>query len=270
MLINMLRPTIMVLLAFVPLGVATAEDMKIDCKLKGGSVVQLTVEACRVEGGMAAIDMVSPALEAMPELADEEAAKDRPPVDPKLAAAQKVVVDLLGQTVRDMTPLNRNPESIDRAARFDGCRLLVGEILHIEYGNLFSVWKDFKISSVIDLQKIDRDNFGILGKISSKGGDLKGAAVSFEERKGDGNISISVLAPRKDAYEKYKTHGASAYWSAPRDNLWIADEYGYVKENRSGNVDKNKVRILLIVGSSDEAEKLKDALEEVHTLCRSQ
>jgi hypothetical protein len=166
--------------------------------------------------------------------------------------------------------LKRDPEGIERTARFDGCRLMVDENLHIKLGNLFSVWKDFKISSVIDFQKINRDEFGILGKITSKGGDLEAVAVYFEEpKRKDGNtISISVLEPRKGGYEKYRSHSSSAYWSAPRDDLWIVDEYGYAKDTRWGTEATDEIRILLIVNSSDEAEKLTVALEDIHVMCK--
>ena len=268
MLMKMLRPIILILLACVPYGVAHAEDMKINCRLKGGSVVQLTAEACEIEGGSPLSEAAPSAPGAMPAPAVEGVVKDPSPVDARLAAAQKAIIDLLGKPVVDATPLNRNPEGIERAAKFDGCRLMVDEVLHIKYGNLFSVWKDFKISSVIDLQKISRDEFGVLKEINSKGGDLKAAAVYLEERKEGGNISISVLEPKNGGYAKYRSHGPSAYWSAYRDDLWIADEYGYPKETVLGNVATDKIRILFIVNSADDAEKLKAALQDLHAICK--
>jgi hypothetical protein len=254
MRMKMLYLTISILFGLTLHGVGRAADMAIDCRLKGGSVVQLSTEACRIEGGIPIIETVPPASGAVPGSAEGGAAKDQPPVDSKLAAAQKVIVALLGKPVVDTTPLKRDPEGIERTARFDGCRLMVDENLHIKLGNLFSVWKDFKISSVIDFQKINRDEFGILGKITSKGGDLEAVAVYFEEpKRKDGNtISISVLA----------------YWSAPRDDLWIVDEYGYAKDTRWGTEATDEIRILLIVNSSDEAEKLTVALEDIHVMCK--
>ncbi|MEO8342196.1 MAG: hypothetical protein ABI536_00105 [Gallionella sp.] len=272
MLMKMLRH-ILILLAFASPGVGHAADMKIDCRLKGGSVVQLTAEACGIEGGASANEAIPPPPAAVAGSADEGAAKDQPPVDTKLAATQKAVVALLDKPVVDATPLNRNPEGIERTARFDGCRLMVDEVLHIKYGNLFSVWKDFKISSVIDLHKISRDEFGVLKEINSKGGGLKAAAVYVEERKGSGDISIAVLEPKNGGYAKYRSHGPSAYWSASRndlwDDLWIADEYGYPKETVLGNVATDKVRILLIINTADDAEKLKAALQDIQAICKS-
>jgi hypothetical protein len=271
MRMKMLCPAISILLSLALHGVGQAADMAIDCRLKGGSVVQLSAEACRIEGGMPIIEAAPPASGAVPGSTDGGTAKDQPPVDSKLAAAQKVIVDLLGKPVKDATPLKQNLEGIERTARFDGCKLMVDEILHIDLGNLFSTRKDFKISSVIDFQKINRDEFGILGKITSKGGDLEAVAVYFEEpkRKDGNNISISVLEPRKGGYEKYRSHSSSAYWSTPRDDLWIVDEYGYAKVTRWGTEATDKIRILLIVNSSDDAEKLKVALEDIHAICKS-
>jgi hypothetical protein len=260
MLTKMLRPAILISLAITPVCVGHAADMAIDCRLKGGTVVQLSAEACKLEGGSPADGNTSGKL--------------LPPSDAASRAtwteAQKTIVDLLSKPVMDTTPLKRNPEGIERTAKFDGCRLVIDEILRIEYGNLFSTWKSFKINSLIDLQKIDREEFGVLGKVSSKGGDLKATAVSFEERKRkDGNsISISVLEPRNGSYEKYITHGPSAYWDAPRDDFWIADEYGYPKDNGWGNATTDKIRILLIVNSAENAAKLEKALEEVNTACK--
>ena len=272
MLTKMLRPAILMLLAFAPLGVGQAADMAIDCRLKGGTVVQLPADACKLEGGAPVIEAVSPASGVVLAPVNGNTAGNQPTGHSKLEETQKWIVDLLGKPVETTTPLNRNPEGIARTAKFDGCRLVVDENLHIQYGNAFSVWKDFKINSVIDFQNINRDKFGILGKITSKGGDLSGVAVYFEERKSKGgnNISISVLNLRDGNYTKYKTHGPSAYWDAPRDDLWIADEYGYAKDTGWGNAATDKIRILFIVNSSDDAARLKNALEEVNTMCKPQ
>jgi hypothetical protein len=270
MLTKMSHPAILILIALAPLGVGQAADMAIDCRLKGGTVVQLPAEACRLEGGAAVNIGAPPASVAVPQPVGGGA--DQPPVNSKLAAAQKVIVDLLAKPVVETTPLKRRVEGIERTARFDVCRLMVDENLHIEHGNLYSVWKEFKIRSVIDFQKIDREEFGILGKISSKGGDLSATAVYFEERKRKegNNISISVLEQRNDGYAKYSSPGPGAYWDAPRDDLLIIDEYGYPKDNGWSNVATDKIRILLIVNSSDDAEKLKQALEDIHAMCKPQ
>ena len=277
MLTKMLRPAILILLALAPFGIGRAADMAIDCRLKGGTVVQLPAEACKMEGGAPVNEAASPASGAVPKPVDENTSGNQPPPsdatsNSKLEETQKWIVDLLAKPVGTTTLLNRNPEGIERTAKFDGCRLVVDEQLHIQYGNLYSVWKDFKINSVIDFRNINRDEFGILGKITSKGGDLSATAVYFEERKSKGgnNISISVLNLRNGNYTKYTSHGPSAYWDAPRDDLWIADEYGYAKDNGWGNVATDKIRILLIVNSSDDAARLKNALEEVNTMCKPQ
>jgi hypothetical protein len=268
MLTKMLCPAVLILLALAPYGVAQAADMAIDCKLKGGTVVQLPAAACALEGGTPVSAAVAPAAAAP---ADASAAGNQPPGS-KLEEAQKSIVGLLSKSVESTTPLNRNPEGIERTAKFDGCKLTVNEDLHIQYGNFYSVWKDFKISSVIDFQKIDRDEFGILGEVASKGGDFKATAVYVEERKHkDGNnISISVLNLRDGSYTQYRTHGPSAYLETPRDDLWVADVYGYPKDTGMGNVATDRVRILLMVSSSEDAVKLDNAFEEVNTMCRAQ
>jgi hypothetical protein len=281
MLTKMLRPAILGLLALAPLAVSQAADMAIDCRLKGGTVVQLPAEACKLEGGAPVNEAasptspISPASGAVPKPADGNTAGNQPPPGDatshsKLEETQKWIVDLLGKPVGTTLSLKGNPEGIERTAKFDGCRLIVDEMLHIDYGNLFSARKDFKINSVIDFQNINREEFGVLGKITSKGGDLSAAAVYFEEpkRKGGSNISISVLNLGKGGYTKYTSHGPGAYWDAPRDDFWIADEYGYPKDNGWGNVATDKIRILLIVNSSDDAARLKSAMEEVDTMCK--
>lgn len=280
MLTKMLHPAILILLAFAPLGVGQAADMAIDCRLKGGTVVQLAAEACKMEGGAQvneAASPTSPASGAVPKPADGNTSGSQPlPGDAashsKLEETRKWIVDLLGKPVATTTPLNRNPESLERTAKFDGCRLVVDENLHIQYGNAFSVWKDFKINAVIDFQNINREEFGVLGKITSKGGDLSAAAVQFEERrsKSGNNISISVLNLRNGNYEKYTSHGPGAYWETPGDDLWIADEYGYAKDTGWSTVATDKIRILLIVNSSDDAARLKNALDEVNAMCKPQ
>ncbi len=281
MLTKILCPTILILLALAPLGVGHAADMAIDCRLKGGTVVQLSAEACKMEEGALVNEAASPTTPAssasgavLKPVDGNTAGNPPPPGDAtsnlKLEATQKWIIDLLVKPVGATAPFDKNPEVIERSAKFDGCRLLVDENLHIQYGNAFSVWKDFKINSVFDFQNINRDEFGIMGKISSKGGSLSGVAIYFEEpkSKGGNNISISVLNLRNGNYTKYTTHGPSAYWDAPRGDLWIADEYGYTKDTGWGTVATDKIRILLIVNSSDDAAKLKNAFEEVNTICK--
>ena len=261
MFMKMSRLAILIQLVVAPCAVSYAADMAVDCKLKGGTVVQLPAEACKMEGGAQINAPAAPATGVVPAASLS-----------KLEETQKSIIDILGKNVESATPLNRNPEVIERTAKFDGCRLVVDEQVHIEYGNAFSVWRDFKINSVIDLQNINQDEFGILGKVSSKGGDLAGVAVYFEEkkRKDENNISISVLYLKNGAYTKYKVHGPSAYWNTPGDDLWIEDEHGYTKDTGWDTAATEKIRILLIVRSSDDATRLKSALDEVITMCKSQ
>lgn len=270
MLSKILCSAILMLLALAPFGVGHAADLAIDCRLKGGTVVQLTAAACKMEGGALVNAAGSPASGVVLKPGGGSPSGNPPTGNLTLAEIQEWIIDLLAVPVETTTPLNRNPEGIARTAKFDGCRLVVDEELHIQYGNFYSVWKDFKINSVIDLQNFNRDQFGIVGKITSKGGDLTGTAVYFEEpkRRGGNNISISVLNLRNGNYKKYTTHGPSAYWSTPRDDLWMADEFGYAKDDGRDNVATDKIRALLIVNSSDDATKLKSALDEVSKKCK--
>jgi hypothetical protein len=272
MLMKMSRPAILIALALLPYGVGQAADMAIECRLKGGTVVQLPAEACALEGGTPVNATVAPASVAVPASADVNTAGNQAPGNSKLEESQKWIVDFLDKRVGATASFDKNPEGIERIAKFDGCRLLVEENLHIQYGNAFSVWKDFKINSVIDFRNINRDEFGIMGKISSKGGDLRATAVYFEEprSKGGNNISISVLNLKNGNYTRYATHGPSPYWDAPRDDLWIADEYGYTKDNGFGNAVTENIRILLLVNLTDDATKLKNAFDEVNSMCKTQ
>jgi hypothetical protein len=103
--------------------------------------------------------------------------------DPKLAAAQRAVAELLMKPVVDKNLKKRTPEEIERTVKFDGCRLLVDEDMQVEHGNAFAGRKHFKISSSVDMQKVGRAAFGELGKVTSYGGGLETYAVYFEERK---------------------------------------------------------------------------------------
>jgi hypothetical protein len=270
--LKMLRHTFLMLLSFAPYVAVHADEMKIDCRLKGGSVVQLTPLACGIEGGTPVNKPELPAPAASPEPADKGADSNLPTADPKLAATQMAIVDLLDKEVVDTTPLNRNPEGLERSARFDGCKLMVDEILHIQYGNFYSVWKDFKISSIIDFQKLDRNEFGVWDKVSSKGGNLSAAAVHLEEhnRKNGNSISISVLLSTNKGYVKYRFHGPSYFLDAPKDNLWIADEYGYPKEDGLGSAATDTIRLVLMVNTPADAEKLEGLFADINAMCKSQ
>ena len=124
----------------------------------------------------------------------------------------------------------------------------------------------------MDFRNIRREEFGVLGAISSKGGDLKAAAVYLEEpRQHSGNaISISVSVLKGGDYRKVALPGPVPYWDAPREDLWMVDEYGYVGVDRWGHVVTDKVRILFIVNSDDDGQMLKKALDDMHAACRPQ
>ncbi len=263
-------PAVLLLLAIASLSSAVAAEQVVGCRLKGGSMVPLPAEACALEGGTPIADaaiVAAPAASApVAAIADTAKYSD----DPKLAAAQRSVVGLLNKPVVDKESEKANPEGVERVAKFDGCRLLVDESMHVDFGNLFSARMNFKIDSTVDFRNVSPEAFGILGKISSIGGGLKAHAVYFEEpkRRNGNNIAISMFEQKKSGLRKFTLPGSAANWDAPRDDLWMLDEYGYPKENSMGNVATDRIRILFIVNTADDAAALKKALDDVHALCR--
>ena len=268
MLVKTLRSVMLLVFVVAVSNSVHAADTSDHCRLRGGDVVPLPAAACVREGG-AVVTGGAPAI------SDDKNASPAPilqlSADPKMGAAQKAILDLLDKLVVDTTPLVKSPEGVERTARFDGCKLMADEYLHIDLGNIFTSRKELKISTTIDLQKIDPKAFGVLGTLNSLAGGLKAAAVYFEERKlTDGNnISISVLKSRDDKFEKLSLHGSIPYLDAPKDDLWIQDEYGYPKESETGDLITDKVRILYIVQSLEDAEKLNTALHDMSAMCKT-
>lgn len=272
MLKKMLPLAVLMLFAIAPFNCAGAAEQADGCRLKGGSVVQLAAETCAMEGGTpiaASAPAAAPAAQGVAP-ADAGSGVVQATGDPRLTVVQRLVVDVLNKPVVEKGTRKTIPEGIERAARFDGCRLTVDESMHVDHGNVFSARMNFKISSMVDFRSVSRDAFGVLGKISSLGGGLKGYAVYFEEskRKNGNNIAISVLEQKEEGFRKYAMPGSVAYWDAPRDDLWMADEYGYPKANSSGNVATYRIRILFIMNTEDDAAALKKALDDVHALCK--
>jgi hypothetical protein len=291
MLKKKLRLAILVSLALAPFGASHAADMETYCRLRGGSLVQLPPAACATEGGTmvsaalapatpaaaapAAVPTVAPAAApvAAPAAVKQNAPAIRPTGNLTLDQAQALAVEILDKTVGAATPSSKKPESLERTARFDGCRLVVEEKLHIDFGNMIASRKDFKIDSAIDFRKIARGSFGAIGEVSSRAGDLSGEAVSFEEprREGGNSMSISVLLGIKGNYIKYMPDGDSASLAGPRDYYWIVDGYGYPIDVVNSVTDvpaADKIRILYIVDSPDDAASLVVALEKVSAMCR--
>lgn len=290
MLTKHFRLAILLALALAPFGASHAADMETYCRLRGGSLVQLPAEACAAEGGtLVSAELAPAAPEAAPApatapvtapavAAPAAALAPAPAIQPTgnftLDQAEQLVVDILDKAVVPATP-SRKPEGIARNAKFDGCRLLVEEQLHIDFGNMITSRKDFRIDSAIDFRKITRQSFGTMGEVSSRAGDLGGVAVYFEKpkREGGNSISISVLLGIKGKYTKYQSEGDSASLSGPSDYYWIVNGYGYpidVVNNVTEVYDTDTIRVLYIVGTQDDAARLMGALEKVHTMCRSQ
>ena len=287
MLKKKLRLAILVSLALAPFGASHAADMETYCRLRGGSLVQLPAAACATEGGTLVSAAVAPAtvpapvsvVAPAPAAAFVPAPIPAPAIQPTgnltLDEAQKLAVDILDKDVGSTASSSKKPESIERTAKFDGCRLLVEEQLLIDFGNMITSRKDFKIDSTIDFRKIARKSFGVMGEVSSRAGDLSGEAVYFEEPKleGGNSISISVLLGIKGNYTKYRSIGESASLTGPHDYYWIADGYGYpvdIVNNVTEIYATDKIRILYIVNSSDDAARLMGALDKVSAMCGPQ
>lgn len=288
MLTKHFRLVILLALVLAPFGASHAADMETYCRLRGGSLVQLPAEACATEGGTlmsAELAPATPAAALAPATAPTSAAPapaaalaPAPAIQPTgnltLDQAGKLVVDILDKAVVPATP-SRKPEGIERTAKFDDCRLHVEEQLHIDFGNMITSRKNFKIDSAIDFRKIARKSFGTMGEVSSRAGDLSGDAVYFErpKREGGNSISISVWIGMKGNYTKYQSEGDSASLSGSSDYYWIVDGYGYpidVVNNVTEVYDTDTVRIIYIVSTPDDAARLMGALEKVSAMCRSQ
>ncbi len=290
MLKKKLRLTLLALLVLAPFGASHAAEMATYCRLQGGSLVPLPAAACATEGGTMVSAELAPAAEAGPAVspvpatasapasAAEIAAAIKPTGNPDLDQAEKQVVDILDRPV-GAAPSNKKTESIERTAKFDGCQLAVEEQMHIDFGNILTSRKNFKIDSAVNFRKLARESFSLLGEVSSRAGDLSGQAVSFEEPKRDsGNsISISVLIGIRGSYAKYSTDGESATGqsaslSGPQDYYWIVDRYGYALDIINSVQDipaTDTIRILYILNTPDDAAHLMSALDKISAMCRS-
>lgn len=267
-------PVVLMLLGSTAYTSADAVEQTIGCRLKGGSLVQLAAETCAMEGGTPVIGaMPVPAptsTNVAPAPVEVKAASFQSTGDPKLDAAQQTVIELLNRTVVEKNSRKSSPEGVERTTKFDGCRLIVDENMHVDHGNLFSSRMNFKISSTIDLRNISRTAFGVMGKVASIGGGMKTQAVYFDEPKhsSGNNISISVLQQRDEEYKKFTLPGLAAYWDAPDDDFWMADEYGYPKHNNMEDIATDHIRILFLMSTADDAAALNKALDDVHALCK--
>lgn len=246
---------------------AQAADTETACKLRGGSIVPLPAEACAKEGGtLVTVTVATPT--------ETKSAAPAPVLqlsnDPKLAAAQKPILELLNKPIAGKPSGRNGAETIARQAKFAECTLTVDEDMRIDYGNLFSARKVFKISSMADFRAIPTAGIGVLGETNSKGGVLKVYAVYLEKPKKLGDyLSIAISVLYEDAYQKFRSPDSSPYWDAPRDDLWMVDEFGYVKTNISGNFSTDKVRVLYFMATADEAAQLKKAFDDLAAVCQA-
>lgn len=249
-------------LAFAPIADASAAEPLNNCKLRGGSMVQLAADACVMEGGV-----VTAATPVVPVVSN---ANLNLSADPKVAQAQRAVADLLIKPVRDTRMRKSLPEGVERTVKFDGCRMAVEESIHVDRGNLFSARMNFKVISSVDLRNISDDALGVAGKVISYGGGMRTYPVYFEERKRKegNNIAISMFRQDEDGLIKYPLSASSPYWDAPKADLWMADEYGYPAGIDRDNAETSKVRILYFLNNAEDAAALKQALDDVRALCK--
>ena len=248
-------------LFFAIASVAVAAEQANNCKLKGGSMVLLAADACVMEGGAVVSAVAAPAIPV---------STLQLSADPKLAAAQRAVAELLIKPVVDKNLKKRTPEEIERTVKFEDCRLLVDEDMQVEHGNAFAGRKHFKVSSSVDMQKVSRAAFGELGKVTSYGGGLETYAIYFEEPKlkEGNNINISVLIQKDDGARKFSVRTSDIYWDAKNDDLWIADEYGYPKDIVEKGAALDTIRILYLMNTPDDAAALNKALGDVQAMCK--
>lgn len=293
-----LRFAILLTLALAPLASSHAEDAAIYCRLKGGSLVQLPADACAKEGGTLVSAAVAPAAPtpaapapapatapataplAAPAAAAAPAASVSPDAvkptgNPDLDQAERQVVEILGKAVAGPSSSSTKPESIERSASFDGCRMRVKEDMHMDFGNIMTTRKNFRIDSTVDFSMLPSQAFGALGEISSRAGDLSGQAVYFEEsRYADRKaLSISVQLEKRGIYSRYDADGGSASLAGPRDYFWIVDSYGYPLDNYNNVTETyfmNKDRIIYIIDTPDDATRLLGALQKVSAMCGPQ
>ncbi|MDD4977162.1 MAG: hypothetical protein PHI29_00860 [Gallionella sp.] len=251
---------VLLTIAVAPLATVSAAEQMNNCRLRAGSMVMLSPEACVLEGGI-----VTTAAAALPAVT---AVTLNLSAEPKLADAQRAVANLLAKPVVDMDMKKRIPERIERSVKFDGCRMAVEENIDVDHGNLFSSRISFKVSSTIDLRNIANDAYSVLGKVTSYGGGLKSYPVSFVEKHSDANnIAISISEQKEDGARKYELHSSSAYWDAPNADLWMADKYGYPKSDGPDNAETSKIRVLYFMSNHEEAAALKKAFDDLHALC---
>ncbi len=260
MINKLLRPALLAL-AIAPLATASAVEQLNNCKLRGGSMVQLAADACLMEGGA-----VTAATPSMPVVSDESLHLSS---DTQLADAQRVAAKLLIKPVLDMNMKKRLPEGVERSVRFDGCRMQVEESVHVDHGNVISARMNFKVSSSVDLAAIAADSYGVLGKVTSYGGGIQTFAVYVEEKKlKEGNhLAIAMLEQKESGARNYALNSAGAYWDASKDDYWMADGYGYPKGLSMDEADTSKIRVLYFLNSAAEAVALKQALDDVRAMC---
>lgn len=293
MLSNKLRFAILLTLALAPLAASHAQDAAIYCRLKGGSLVPLPADACAKEGGTLVSAAVAPAAPApapaaVPATAPAAAAAAvpapaaaasaiavKPTGNPDLDQAERQVVEILGKTVGEPPSSSKKPEGIERSASFDGCRMRVKEDMHLDFGNVMTSRKNFRIDSAVDFGALRPGSFGALGEISSRAGDMSGQAVYFEEsRYADHKaLSISVQLGIHGKYSRYDADGESASLAGPHDYFWIVDGYGYPIDTVNNIQEvyvKDKTRIIYIIDTPDDATALMGALEKVSAMCGPQ
>lgn len=250
---------ILALFALTTSGMAQAADPANTCRLKGGDLVPLPPAACMKEGGQ----LVKPGTQAAAPAAVKLSS------EPKVAAAQKAILEVLGQSVVDPLSSASIPEGVDREVSFDGCKMMVKEKLRIDYGNLFSERRNFNIDSTVDFHTIQPGDFGVMGKIESKGGHLEVPAVTVvvPASRGDKPLTVSVQIQDGKSYHAYTTPALAAYWEGPRKDWWMKDGYGYVWLDNLGYADKSNIRMVYLVNVKGDAPKLKQAMEQMQAAC---
>ena len=253
-------------LAGLALALSAPAQAADSCRLKGGDVVPLPAAACAKEGGTVMRQTLEPAAASAPVAAPVTLSGN-----PKVAAAQQAVLNVLSQTVVNQNDdTDMAPEGVVRQVAFDGCKMKVSEDMQLDYGNLYTSRLHFKILTTVDFSAIDPKEFRVMGEVDSAGGELKAQGVSFLEksRKHGNHIGIEVFRVKGKVSKRYTLLGMSPYLSAPGLDLWLRDGYGYVPADENGFADKSRIRVLYLVNSKQDAEALKQAFDGMSAACR--
>ena len=80
-----------------------------------------------------------------------------------------------------------------------------------------------------------------------------GSLVLWNPQQGDSSKGIFNYIQE---FQGFISPGIVPYWETPREYFWLADQYGYTQNDSMGRVATDKVRILYIFNTPDDAALL--------------